>query len=148
MDAFINFLESVNETQEIQSKEQEVIDNYESIDESKSFDAELDGEKYTFTLKEIDKKGTKSYNVIKEGSTVETLMRFRSKDIIIKQSLDELERKKQFMPEEDYKRLEDMYKTLPNSFFGRLHGYEFHDEYDMIKKFGKQDVENLVKKLK
>ena len=126
----------------------EIVKETENISESNKFTVSLGGENYNFTLKDADEKGIKSFNIIKEGENVETLLRFKSKDLIVKEALKDLNNKKMFMSKDVFDRMQKQYEALPNYFFGRIHGSEFSDEFDMIKKFGKEDVEKLIKKLK
>lgn len=132
----------------IKANNSEIVKEIENISESNKFTISLGGENYNFTLKDTDEKGIKSFNIIKEGETVETLLRFKSKELIVKDALKDLNSKKMFMSKDTFDEMEKRYKALPSYFFGRIHGSEFHDEFDMIKKFGKEDVEKLIKKLK
>lgn len=127
---------------------EEIVKETENISESNKFTVSLGGENYNFTLKDTDEKDVKSFNIIKDGETVETLLRFKSKDLIVKDALKDLSNKKMFMPKDMFEKMQKQYEALPSYFFGRIHGYEFSDEFDMIKKFGKEDVEKLIKKLK
>lgn len=143
---FKEFIKANNTS--ISISNEEIVKETENISESNKFTVSLGGENYNFTLKDIDEKGVKSFNIIKEGETVETSLRFKSKDLIVKDALKDLNNKKMFMPKDMFERMQKQYESLPSYFFGRINGSEFHDEFDMIKKFGKEDVEKLIKKLK